>query len=80
MCCPVEARPIMKPKQPTETKPLHAVCEYCGKAFILGVDGTIYGCDECSGCVRRTDGTAILPEELHVPKRQRRAAGAGVGR
>lgn len=27
-------------------------CPHCRKAYTLGVDGTVDGCDECTGTVR----------------------------
>jgi ribosomal protein L37AE/L43A len=41
----------------------NTVCPKCKKYFCLGVNGTIYGCDKCTGVKRDKGGYAWLPDE-----------------
>lgn len=38
-------------------------CKKCGKVFVMGVNGTVNGCDECQGIVRDKSGYFWLPDE-----------------
>jgi len=33
-------------------------CKWCGKQFKMGINGTIHGCDECTGVERISDGSS----------------------
>jgi hypothetical protein len=35
------------------------ICPHCERPFVLGLTGTIEGCDECLEIIRNTDGTVI---------------------
>ncbi len=39
------------------------ICPKCHQAFILGVTGTVEGCDNCTHTTRATNGYAIDEEE-----------------
>lgn len=34
-------------------------CSKCGEEYTLGVDGTVKGCDNCTGTSRATNGFAV---------------------
>ena len=38
-------------------------CRKCKNGFVMGMNGTIDGCDECTGTVRDSHGYAWGPEE-----------------
>jgi len=41
------------------------VCPHCECRYLLGVNGTVDGCDECLGIIRnQMDGTIIDEDEL----------------
>lgn len=48
------------------------VCGLCGKYFRLGYDGTVDGCDECTGYKRDEDG--LLVPDLMEALGEKRAA------
>jgi hypothetical protein len=39
------------------------MCPQCGRAYRLGYDGVMDGCDECQGVKRDKDGFAWHPDE-----------------
>lgn len=48
--------------------PIHnAVCLKCNKTYVLGVNGTVYGCDICLGLVRNDEGL-IIPNYATIEK------------
>ncbi len=40
------------------------LCPHCEKRYVLGVSGTIEGCDTCMKVIRNTDGTVIEEDSL----------------
>lgn len=40
------------------------ICPHCEHKYILGVTGTVEGCDECLSIVRNTDGTVVDDEDM----------------
>ena len=48
----VHARSAGSPQPPTQT------CPHCQSQYTLGVDGTVDGCDDCTGIVRDRAGFA----------------------
>lgn len=36
------------------------VCRYCNIAYTLGVNGTVNGCDECTGTIRNLPGGYVI--------------------
>ncbi len=40
------------------------VCPHCEKNYILGVTGTVNGCDVCLQIIRNIDGTVIDTDDL----------------
>lgn len=58
-------------------------CVICGRVFDLGWDGTVDGCDKCTGVRRDRGGNAWYPQE-NIQTRQSVAsdgatAGGGMG-
>ena len=42
-------------------------CRKCKSNFLMGVNGTVYGCDKCTGVERDKNGYAWKPgEQEHV--------------
>lgn len=41
------------------------VCPHCEGKYILGVNGTINGCDECLGIIRNLIDNTIIDEGLN---------------
>lgn len=37
-------------------------CPYCRRVYILGLDGTVDGCDQCEGVVRNPLDHTIIKE------------------
>lgn len=44
------------------------VCEICGESFVMGYNGSIYGCDVCAGVIRDKDGEMSIPYNLINPQ------------
>lgn len=43
-----------------KSEPAVLLCQHCGAAYVLGVRGTVMGCDSCEGVLRNPlDGTII---------------------
>lgn len=40
------------------------ICKICGKEFNLGFDGTVDGCDSCTGVKRDKNGYAYDADEV----------------
>jgi hypothetical protein len=40
-------------------------CPGCGQRYTLGYDGTVQGCDSCTGARRDRGGAAWLPGERY---------------
>lgn len=50
---------------------VETTCKKCGESFMLGVNGTIHGCDKCTGVERIADigsnASAWFPgEDFHL--------------
>lgn len=41
-------------------------CKKCGKIFEMGFNGTIHGCDNCTGVQRDVNGYAWKPNEEEI--------------
>ncbi len=44
------------------------ICPCCGLPYVLGLTGTVDGCDECLSVIRNTDNTII---ETYGPNDER---------
>ena len=44
-------------------KTTYAACPECGKIYILGVEGTIDGCDKCKSVTRNPLDHTIIEED-----------------
>lgn len=41
------------------------ICPTCKRKYILGIDGTVNGCDECWGIVRNPIDHTIVNDEIN---------------
>ena len=51
-------------KFPKTKHPQAATCTHCGHEYLLGITGTIEGCDACLGIWRNLDGM-IIEQRFH---------------
>lgn len=43
----------------------NATCPKCGEGYVMGWNGTVDGCDECTGIVRDSKGRVWEPGKKH---------------
>lgn len=44
-----------------EDRAPEAICPICGEVYVLGVNGTVGGCDDCTKTQRAVNGFVIKP-------------------
>ena len=56
----------MKPKKKTFPRARVYVCPHCGKAYAMGYNGTIKGCDTCTNITRDKMGMIIKEKNNEI--------------